>query len=63
MLTNYINQINNILKPQQLKSHLVLDLFAGCGGLSLGFEAQGFETNGIEKDQDCCHSYEKNLRG
>ena len=63
MLTNYINQINNILKPQQLKSHLVLDLFAGCGGLSLGFEAQGFETYGFEKDQDCCQSYEKNLRG
>ena len=63
MLTNYINQINNILKPQQLKSHLVLDLFAGCGGLSLGFEAQGFETYGFEKEQDCCHSYEKNLRG
>ena len=41
----------------------VLDLFAGCGGLGLGFEAAGFETIGMEMDQDACASYNKNLSG
>ncbi|MDJ0844857.1 DNA cytosine methyltransferase [Crocosphaera sp.] len=63
MSSNYIEEINNILKPNPLNSHLVLDLFAGCGGLSLGFEAQGFETYGLEKDEDCCYTYEQNLQG
>ncbi|MDJ0660308.1 MAG: DNA (cytosine-5-)-methyltransferase [Crocosphaera sp.] len=63
MSINYIEQINNILQLKSLKSHLVVDLFAGCGGLSLGFEAQGFETYGLEKDQDCCYTYEQNLQG
>lgn len=42
---------------------MVLDLFAGCGGLALGFEAQGFETLGFEMDNDCCATYKKNLNG
>lgn len=41
----------------------MLDLFAGCGGLALGFEAQGFETLGFEMDADCCSSYRHNLSG
>ena len=41
----------------------VLDLFAGCGGLGLGFEAAGFETIGMEMDKDACKSYNKNLSG
>jgi DNA (cytosine-5)-methyltransferase 1 len=42
---------------------LVLDLFAGCGGLSLGFEAAGFETIGYEMDTMACKTYSKNLKG
>ena len=51
------------MKPIQNGSPLVLDLFAGCGGLALGFESQGFETLGFEMDEDCCATYKKNLLG
>ena len=40
---------------------VVLDLFAGCGGLALGFEAAGFVTVGFESDADCCSTYRANL--
>lgn len=39
-----------------------IDLFAGCGGLALGFEAAGFLTVGFEMDEDCCATYRHNLR-
>ncbi|MDQ2926499.1 MAG: DNA cytosine methyltransferase [Acidobacteriota bacterium] len=40
-----------------------MDLFAGCGGLALGFEAAGFDTLGFEMDPDCCATYNANLHG
>jgi DNA (cytosine-5)-methyltransferase 1 len=60
---NYPERINSLLRPQSTSKPLVLDLFAGCGGLALGFEAQGFETLGFEMDADCCATYRHNLHG
>jgi DNA (cytosine-5)-methyltransferase 1 len=42
---------------------LALDLFAGCGGLALGFEVAGFRTIGFEMDADASRTYAKNLHG
>ncbi|RVP54046.1 DNA cytosine methyltransferase [Sinorhizobium meliloti] len=42
----------------------VLDLFAGCGGLSLGFESAGFAVQGaIEFDPDAARSHGLNFHG
>lgn len=60
---NYVKHLNQTLKPVKDGSPLVLDLFAGCGGLALGFEAAGFSTIGFEKDLDCCATYNRNLHG
>ena len=59
----YVETINSLLKPTAKAAPLVLDLFAGCGGLALGFEAQGFETLGFEMDADCVTTYRRNLSG
>lgn len=42
---------------------VALDLFAGCGGLALGFEAAGVRTVGYEMDPDACGTYSGNLHG
>lgn len=40
----------------------VLDLFAGCGGISLGFEAAGFDMRGaVEFDADAARSHGLNF--
>jgi DNA (cytosine-5)-methyltransferase 1 len=60
---SYVHYINELLRPSADDGPLVLDLFAGCGGLSLGFEAAGFRTVGFEMNADCCETYNTNLRG
>jgi DNA (cytosine-5)-methyltransferase 1 len=60
---NYVERINSLLQPKPEGKIHVLDLFAGCGGLALGFEAQGFETLGFEQDADACETYRRNLKG
>ncbi len=41
-----------------------LDLFAGCGGISLGFDAAGFKTIGaVEFDEDAARSHAINFFG
>src|SRR5690606_11387655 len=61
----YWNEVSEKLNPwvdDQL-GVTVVDLFAGCGGLSLGFEANGFKTIGYEMDEQACNTYNKNLLG
>jgi DNA (cytosine-5)-methyltransferase 1 len=59
----YREYINTILKPHKTEKGTVLDLFAGCGGLSLGFEAAGYRTIGYEMDSAAARTYSKNLNG
>lgn len=61
----YWKEINSKLKPwiDTDLNKTVLDLFAGCGGLSLGFEANGFKTIGYEMDESASETYNKNLMG
>lgn len=49
----YPQEINAKLRPwvDADLNKTVVDLFAGCGGLSLGFEANGFKTVGYEMDE------------
>ena len=43
------------------KTMNIIDLFAGCGGLSLGFEMAGFNIPvAIEKDEWASETYKKN---
>lgn len=60
---NYIKLINSKLVPKIAENAVVLDLFAGCGGLSLGFEAAGFTTIGYEMNPDAAATYRVNLLG
>lgn len=61
---DYPERIDRMLRPAvDGSSPLVLDLFAGCGGLALGFESQGFETVGFEMDADAAATYGRSLSG
>lgn len=60
---NYKEYINQVLTPKITEKAVVLDLFAGCGGLSLGFEAVGYETIGYEMEVSATNTYNKNLKG
>ena len=57
----YADRLDSLLHPSEEKIGVVLDLFAGAGGLALGFEAQGFKTIGFEKEADFCQTYQNNL--
>lgn len=60
--TKFSKEIDKLLKVKKTKNGFkVLDLFSGCGGMALGFEAVGFETIGYDNNKDCCLTYEENL--
>lgn len=60
-MQSYPEFINKVLVPAAKPKWVAVDLFAGCGGLALGFEAAGFATIGFEKDKDACATYRRNL--
>ena len=62
-MTEFSQYINKLLIPNIKEQTVVLDLFAGCGGLSLGFEAVGFRTIGYEMVDSAVETYNKNLKG
>ncbi len=60
----WIQHINTSLHiPQNKRQEMAIDLFAGCGGLALGFEALGFRTRGFETNLECVQTYRLNLAG
>ncbi len=60
---DYPRLLDEYLRPAEERGPTVLDLFAGCGGLALGFEAAGFETHGFEMEPDYAATYRRNLAG
>jgi len=61
--TSWAEDVAISLRPAESNLPLALDLFAGCGGLALGFESVGFKTLGYELAEDAAATYRANLSG
>ncbi len=59
----YLEKLKTELTQPASVQYDAIDLFAGCGGLSLGFEACGIRTNGYEMEPDYAETYSRNLAG
>jgi len=63
-MKSYFECLDQLKLENAEKTGLVaLDLFAGCGGLALGFEVAGIKTIGYEQDKDAVATYNHNLSG
>lgn len=55
-------QLNTERAEREKEMHKVIDLFAGCGGLSLGFKQAGFSiTSAVEFDAQAAQTYSANF--
>ncbi len=61
----WVSWLNEMLPEPKLPvdAPIVFDLFAGCGGLALGFEVEGFRTYGFEMKSHAVATYNMNLCG
>lgn len=61
--SNYVEYLNTTIVLPTAYKYNAIDLFAGCGGLSLGFEAAGVKITGYEMLEACCQTHNRNLHG
>ncbi|MGB0745209.1 MAG: DNA cytosine methyltransferase, partial [Opitutales bacterium] len=59
----YPTHVDSALRPPEKFDFDAVDLFAGCGGLSLGLEAFGIRTLGYEMEESYAETYRNNLAG
>lgn len=58
----YVTPVNEILRPSVASvGFTVLDIFAGAGGLSLGFRARGFSVRGVDSNANAVETYRSNV--
>jgi len=57
--------LHKVLPPPEIRdgAPTAVDLFSGCGGLSLAFETCGFRTVGYEMNTAAVQTYSQNLAG
>lgn len=59
----YLKRVESLLQSRPIAGLETIDLFCGCGGLSLGFEAAGFTTHGFDGLSDAIATHKTNLHG
>lgn len=62
---DWIHWLTDVLPRPRPSSDapFAIDLFAGCGGLGLGFETAGIRTHGYEMKPSAVQTYSSNLHG
>ena len=59
--SGYMERLAAITPFKQSNGWTALDLFAGCGGLSLGFESLGFDLNAYELEESYAATHSRNF--
>jgi len=62
-MNSYLKSLSHLKVKKHRSGPVALDLFAGCGGLALGFESAGIRTIGYECDAKAVRTYNHNLAG